>query len=73
MAKPIAVGDCFEWKHNGRIVRGVRLPDNPAPTWPCERMRVRAFAEPAYKLADQDFPAEQEWFHQRGLVAAEGK
>ncbi len=69
MSKKIAIGDRFflpaekGWEPNECI----RLRDDPRPAFECERMRIRVFALPAYKVPEQNFGVEPEWFRQRGL------
>lgn len=67
MTYKIAVGETFLLpQEKGWPQRvGVRLPDDPAPMFECERMRVKILASGAFP--EQNFPVEPEWFYQRKL------
>ena len=67
--RPIQIGDSFTYD-GGTYTR---LPDDPAPVWPCERIRVRFHGNEAMGIPAQLFPAEPEWFRQRGLVVDESQ
>jgi hypothetical protein len=58
------VNDTFTW--GGHTF--TRLPDDEAPTFDCERIRVRCDRSPmGVDHRPYMFGAEPEWFHQRGL------
>ena len=63
----IKIGDEFYlpsesgWKKR----KAIRLPDNPAPVFECERMQVKVYA--IHGMMEQVFPVEPEWFYQRKL------
>lgn len=65
--QPVKVGDTF--KAQGRTF--TRLPDDPAPMFACERIRLHCHAIPEQAIPAQHFPAEPEWFRQRGLTVEE--
>jgi len=71
MKKPIKVGDSFTFKAEHWIVHGIRLPDDPNPVFDYERIRVRILADDGWKIPQQEFPAEPEWFRQRGLEVSD--
>jgi hypothetical protein len=62
MKKPIEVGDTF--KFEGRDF--VRLPDNQAPIFECERIMIHCLPIEGI-CAGQTFGTEPEWFRQRGF------
>lgn len=82
MNKPIAPGDCFEWRtklHRDRsgskhekIDYFRREADDPSPAYEYERMQVTHLGD-NFKMREQPFtfPAEAQWFRSRGLQTVE--
>ena len=74
--KLIQVGDVFSWHPAGQPKSDVRVfrrePDDPAPMFECERMRVTTLASPLMvPFVSSTFGVEPEWFRQRGFEAAQ--
>lgn len=69
--RPVRPGDTFTHRRDGTVFECRREIDDPAPAHACERMRVTHLATAGFPaFAPYTFGAEQEWFRQRGLVAA---
>lgn len=66
----IKVGDTFTTKHGNSFKR---LDDDKKPTFESERILLVHLSHPDYhpsKWEPYTFGTEQEWFKQRGLIAA---
>lgn len=66
----IKAGDKFTLAHGIYKYHYERLPDDPAPVFECERIRIRVTYPNILKQEPTVFGAEPEWFAQRGLEAA---
>ena len=68
--KRIKVGDEFQVTNDGWTSTFRREADDPKPAFKYERMRVTCLSNTAAPgFAPYTFPAEPDWFVQRGLEA----
>lgn len=72
MPKEISELEEFSLVRGGRTDTYRRELDDPNPVFECERMRVTHLScSMVVNFKSYTFPAEQEWFKQRKLIAKE--
>ncbi|HEY6463384.1 MAG TPA: hypothetical protein VIY73_24625 [Polyangiaceae bacterium] len=73
MKRVVHIGDTFELRRGRDVDTFRREPDDEAPMFECERMRVTHLTSSRRAAHDPyTFGAEPQWFAERGLVTAKG-